>query len=141
MKKQNYSNKELSIHPNVVKRLSKPLTLELYQKLIDKKTELSNRPFTDKLFDLGEEKGGDQADQVNRLQEETRHTDRMQRDLLLLEKVVKALERMEKGHYGVCEYTGENIEKKRLLSVPWTTLSIEGAELEEHDRHFKAQLS
>ena len=133
------NNKSFPIHQEVIKRLTKPTAMKLYQKLIDKKTELSNRPFALKyaLSHLGREKGGDQADQVNRLQEEVKYTGQMQRDLLLLEKVLRALERMEKGSYGVCEQTREIIELKRLESLPWTTLSIEGAEIVESENLFR----
>ena len=70
-----------------------------------KKLKCKNRPYASKyaLSLLGKEKGGDQADQVNRLQEETRHTEQIQRANLLLEKVLMALKRMESGQYGVCE--------------------------------------
>ena len=134
-KTQNHIDKTFPIHQKVIKRLTKATAFKLYQKLIDKKMELSNRPFASKhaLSHLGKEKGGDQADQVNRLQEEARYTGQMQRDLLLLEKVLQALERMENGKYGVCEQTEETIELKRLESLPWTTLSIEGAEINESE--------
>ena len=136
MTKQNSSiNKDFHIHQEVIKRLTKPIAVKLYQQLIERKEELSNRPFVSKnaLSQLGKEKGGDQADQVNRLQEEARYTERMQRDWLLLEKVLQALERMENGRYGICEQTEETIELKRLNSIPWTTLSIEGAEIAESE--------
>ncbi|MCZ0932169.1 MAG: TraR/DksA family transcriptional regulator [Oligoflexia bacterium] len=136
---QNSNNKNFSIHPEVTKRLTKPIAIKLYKKLINKKAELSNRPFASKhaLSHLGREKGGDQADQVNRLQEEAKYTGQMQRDLLLLEKILQALERMENGRYGICEQTEEVIELKRLESLPWTTLSIEGAEIAESENLFR----
>ena len=140
VKKQNQPiYKDFPIHKDVIRRLTRKIALELYQKLVNKKAELSNRPFVGKhdLSRLGGEKGGDQADQVNRLQEEARYTGQMQRDSLLLEKVLMALERMENGQYGICEQTKDNIELKRLQTLPWTTLSIEGAEIEESERHLK----
>ena len=136
---QDFNNKNFSIHPEVTKRLTKPIAIKLYKKLINKKAELANRPFASKhaLSHLGREKGGDQADQVNRLQEEAKYTGQMQRDLLLLEKILQALERMENGRYGICEQTEEVIELKRLESLPWTTLSIEGAEIAESENLFR----
>lgn len=132
---QKQNNKNFPIHQTVIKRLTKPTSIQLYEKLLTKKTQLANRPFASKhaLSHLGKEKGGDQADQVNRLQEEAKYTGQMQRDLLLLEKILKALERMENGSYGICEQTKEVIELKRLESIPWTTLSIEGAEIAESE--------
>ena len=113
--------------------------MELYNKLIDKKQAVQNSPQAAKqaLSLLGNERGGDQADQVNRLQEEAQQTGRMQRDIHLLEQIALALARMEKGQYGICEKTGETIEPNRLRSIPWTTLSIEGAELEESEKYLK----
>ena len=105
-KKQNHSiNNDYPIHKDVIKRLTKKTAIELYQKLINKKAEVQNRPLTSRhaLSLLGGEKGGDQADQVNRLQEEARYTEQIQRDDLLLKKVLMALARMEAGNYGICE--------------------------------------
>jgi DnaK suppressor protein len=42
-----------------------------------------------------------------------------------------ALSRIESGTYGICEETEEQIEHERLLAIPWTRLSIEGAEIRE----------
>ena len=42
-----------------------------------------------------------------------------------------ALARIEQGTYGICEETEEPIEVERLLAIPWTRLSIEGAEIRE----------
>ena len=140
MKKQNHSiQKDYPIHKDVIKRLTKKTAIELYQKLINKKAEVQNRPYASKhaLSLLGGEKGGDQADQVNRLQEEARYTEQIQRSNLLLGKVTMALKRMESGDYGICEQTGEGIELNRLQSLPWTTLSIEGAEIEESERNIR----
>jgi DnaK suppressor protein len=46
-------------------------------------------------------------------------------------EIEMALSRMEQGTFGVCEETEEVIEADRLLAIPWTRLSIEGAELRE----------
>ena len=130
-------NKDYPIHKNVIRRIKRKPALNLYQKLIDKKSEIQNRPHASRysLSLLGKEKGGDQADQVSRLQEERGYTEQLQRDNLLLEKVMRALKRMEAGDYGICQQTGEPIELNRLYSLPWTTLSIEGAEIEESERN------
>ena len=137
MKNQNYAiNKELPIHKNVIKRLKKPIALKIYQKLINKKKELLNKPLhsKEKLSLLAEQRGGDQVDQVNQMREEVNYTVRIKKDTRLLDQVTKALERMENGLYGICDQTQEVINEKRLLSLPWTTLSIEGAEIEESNK-------
>lgn len=71
--------------------------------------------------------GSDFAD----LSTQTQIVDRIQIEKNKLFKKIKmindALHRIEKGTYGICAYTEEPIEKKRLEIIPWTTLSIEGS--------------
>lgn len=77
------------------------------------------------------ERGGDEADQTMRLlaeQEMLNLTDRLRSQLLEIES---ALGRIESGHFGICEETEELIETERLKAIPWTRLSIEGAEIRE----------
>ncbi len=59
-----------------------------------------------------------------------------QRDKLLakIKEIDDALGRMENGTYGICEETGEPIEEKRLIAIPWTRLSLEGAENREREQ-------
>jgi DnaK suppressor protein len=42
----------------------------------------------------------------------------------LLPEINNALQRIDNGTYGVCAITGEPIEEKRLLAVPWTRVSL-----------------
>ncbi|PWU14235.1 MAG: molecular chaperone DnaK [Bdellovibrio sp.] len=53
---------------------------------------------------------------------------RLRKQLLEIES---ALARIERNEFGVCEETREPIERDRLLSMPYTRLSIEGAEIRE----------
>jgi DnaK suppressor protein len=48
-----------------------------------------------------------------------------------LVEIEMALARIENGNYGICEETEELIEEERLVAIPWTRLSIEGAEIRE----------
>ncbi len=41
-----------------------------------------------------------------------------------LRDVLKALERIDNGSYGICKYTGEPIDEKRLLARPTSTSSV-----------------
>jgi RNA polymerase-binding transcription factor DksA len=43
----------------------------------------------------------------------------------LLYEIEQALSRIYKGTYGVCEVTGNAIEKERLAAVPWTRFTAE----------------
>lgn len=100
-------------------------------KLLKSKMELLNRvkEAREKL-DLGE-KGGDEADQTMRLlaeQEMLNLNDRLRSQLYEIES---ALGRIDNGSFGTCEETEEPIEVERLRAIPWTRLSIEGAEMRE----------
>lgn len=60
--------------------------------------------------------------------------ERMRNQLLEIEF---ALARIENGEFGICEETNEPIEEQRLLTIPWTRLSIEGAEIRErYKKHY-----
>lgn len=82
-------------------------------------------------YHLRDRIGGDETDQaVNSLAESQFLTtqDRLRHQLLEIEM---ALSKIERGVYGVCEETEEPIETERLLAIPWTRLSVEGAEIRE----------
>jgi DnaK suppressor protein len=77
---------------------------------------------------------GDEGDMSSVL--EAQHTAITQREKIIMElrEIDLALRRIEEGEYGICEETGELIEEKRLLAIPWTRLSLRGAELRELQR-------
>lgn len=74
---------------------------------------------------------GDEADQTARLMQESEFISNQERLRSQLAEIEFALARIENGTYGVCEETEEPIEVDRLLAIPWTRLSIEGAEIRE----------
>lgn len=81
------------------------------------------------------ETSGDEIDQaVTQLEEHSFlvSQDRMRQQLIEIEL---ALGRIESGTFGICEETEEPIETDRLIAIPWTRLSIEGAELRESMSH------
>ncbi len=104
---------------------------ECKKRLVIAKTDILNR-VKDTRRDLHfEDKGGDEADQTVRLLAEAETLslhDRMRGQLLEIEM---ALSRIQSGSYGICEETEEKIEPERLKAIPWTRLSIEGAEIRE----------
>lgn len=53
------------------------------------------------------------------------------RERKLLIKVEKAIERIAEGTFGICEISGEPIERKRLEARPVTTLSLACKEEQE----------
>jgi DnaK suppressor protein len=103
--------------------------------LINIKQDLLNRKRTI-AADIQNSSGfsGDEIDQsVSVMQEHTllKEQDRLQRQLL---EVEYALLRIENGNYGVCEETGEEIERQRLELIPYTRYSVEGAEIREQEK-------
>jgi DnaK suppressor protein len=101
--------------------------------LLDRKEQLLNSFIEMRrlFYDLSHEKGGDEMDQSSRLQEEKSYIRNQKRIEDMLHEIECALMRIEKGIYGICEITNEPIEEQRLLLIPWTRYSIEGAEAKE----------
>ena len=59
----------------------------------------------------------------------------------VLYEVLGALRRIERGNYGICEITGEEIEAERLEAIPWARYSFRGqSELEQGGQARKAGL-
>lgn len=58
------------------------------------------------------------------------------RERKLMNKVKEALERLDRGEFGICEECGENISDARLKARPVTTLCIDcKMEEEKKERH------
>lgn len=111
--------------------ISQSLVSECKHKLLQMKAELLNRVREAKHQLDGLETGGDEADQTVRVlaeQEFVNMQDRLRNQLMEIES---ALARIENGTFGYCEETEEVIEPERLKAIPWTRLSIEGAEIRE----------
>ncbi len=100
------------------------------QKLLDMKNRHVNS-LRSLSGELVAESAGDVADQARALQEETMSLARRGKILEELGEIDRALERIKENTYGVCEETGNLIEEKRLEAIPWTRLSLEGAEMRE----------
>lgn len=112
-------------------KVSEKLINECKSKLLQSKMELLNRVKEAKSHFDNEDRGGDEADQTVRVlaeQEFLNMTDRLRNQLMEIES---ALARIENGTFGFCEETEEIIEPERLKAIPWTRLSIEGAEIRE----------
>ena len=45
-------------------------------------------------------------------------------DLELLVQIDRALEKIDEGEYGLCEESGESIEKERLEAKPWARFCV-----------------
>ncbi len=111
--------------------ISKNLVEECKQNLLISKEELLNRVQDIRKNLHIEEKGGDEADQTARVLNERDVLGQYDRIRKQLFEIEQALARIEAGTYGICEETEEFIEEERLRTIPWTRLSIEGAEIRE----------
>lgn len=113
-------------------QISPKLIEECKGKLLQTKAELVNRVQSSRLeFNMSDDKGGDEADQTLRVLAEQELLSMHERIRNQLMEIESALGRIENGTFGVCEETEEQIEPERLRAIPWTRLSIEGAEIRE----------
>ena len=105
---------------------------ECKSKLLQNKQDLLNRARDQRmaLRDL-DTRSGDEADQTMSLLAENEFLNAQQRIEDQLYESEQALARIERGAFGICEETEEPIEIERLRALPWTRLSIEGAEIRE----------
>lgn len=113
-----------SLKPEVVSELKKKLVMkraDLINRLRNQRAEISS----------GFEMRGDEVDQVVAVQSENAALLFQNRVREELHEIEHALARIEQGTFGICEETEELIEIERLMALPWTRLSIEGAEIRE----------
>ncbi len=105
---------------------------ECKMRLLEVKRDLLNRVRNSRMeFQMLDKSGGDEADQTMSLLAENDYLSAQQRLKEQLLEIELALARIENGTYGICEETEEAIEFDRLRALPWTRLSIEGAEIRE----------
>ena len=77
----------------------------------------------------------DIVDQAASQTEKSVETRTLNRQIKLLSKIEKAINRIKDNTYGYCEETGEPIGLKRLIARPIATLSIEAQE--KHEKNEK----
>jgi DnaK suppressor protein len=104
---------------------------ECKAKLLQTKAEILNRVKEARSELTNDDKGGDEADQTVRVLAEAEMLSQQDRLRAQLMEIESALGRIQNGSYGICEETEEAIEHERLRAIPWTRLSIEGAEIRE----------
>jgi len=101
------------------------------EKLLMAKNELLNRFTLNKNDFDSRDIGRDEADQSVGMLAESQFLTLQERIRSQILEVETALAKIERGLFGVCEETEEYISSNRLLALPWTRLSIEGAELRD----------
>ena len=72
----------------------------------------------------GNSRQGDLADQASGTNEVHIQLKLRQTDAKILQAIEEALERIEKGTYGLCRDCGEPIAAPRLNAIPWTRVCI-----------------
>lgn len=111
------------------------LIQECKKRLLSLKQEILNRARASaheyRMEQSSRSSSGDEIDQTVAQLEENTFLIAQERMRVQLFEIEMALARMENGTFGVCEETEEPIEVDRLLAIPWTRVSIEGAELRE----------
>ena len=83
---------------------------------------------------LQKEENSQKPDLTDRATEEIERSFELKtrdRERKLINKINKALKKIDDGSYGYCEETGEHIGIKRLEARPVATLSIEAQEIHE----------
>lgn len=81
-----------------------------------------------------EDRSADELDQAGRMADQAFLLRLADKERKKLGQIDGALKKFEQGEFGLCEGTGENISRKRLLLRPWTRYSIEYKEQLEHER-------
>lgn len=61
------------------------------------------------------------------------------RERKLISKIREALDRIDKGTYGICEECGEEISEQRLVARPVTTLCIDCKTSQEEDERRRGE--
>ena len=100
------------------------------QKQLDEITAEAERTVVD-MTTVGEENFPDPTDRAL-LESNRNFTLRLRdRDRKLVAKIKEAVKRIENGTFGICEGCGGEIEEKRLLARPVTSLCIDCKTVEE----------
>lgn len=104
---------------------------ELKALLVEKKNsllvKLSN--WEDKSSPSGLKEMGDIADMASEINDEALSSVLTENEIELYNQIEYALQKIEKGTYGICEGTQKKIPLARLKAIPWTPYTIEYAEI------------
>ena len=115
-----------------VRGLNDTFVRECRTRLVEMKADILNRARTAmREFESRDRGGSEEGDMTMAILAENDFLSSQERMKERLLEIESALARIERGSYGVCEETDEQIEIDRLRALPWTRLSIEGAEIRE----------
>jgi DnaK suppressor protein len=97
----------------------------LEQRRVELVTSIDSKRDEDR--DAGREVG-DEMDEASTEGATAMTSKLLERDVLLLREIDRALAKMKEGEYGLCEGTGEPIGYSRLKLRPWARFSVEHQE-------------
>ncbi len=113
-------------------QLGEQFIKECRARLVEMKMDLLNRSRSAmREYEQRDRGGSEEGDMTMAILAENDFLSAQERAKDRLLEIETALARIERGNYGVCEETDEPIEIDRLRALPWTRLSIEGAEIRE----------
>ena len=118
--------KQIEYFKNLLLTWRKDILQESSNTLDHLKEESSNKP--------------DNADRASIESERSLELRTRDRERKLLNKIDKALRKIDDGTYGFCEETGEPIGLQRLIARPIATLCIEAQERHEKEEKIYADI-
>lgn len=110
--------------------------LDEFRQIINKKLE-DSRSEHKRLADSLRDFGGNSADSINFTEYGNESREKEQIEILMarqakfIDKLEKALIRIENGSYGVCRISGELIPAERLRVVPHATTTVDAKNTEK----------
>lgn len=120
--------------------------LEEFRQIINEKLDESKSEYK-RLADSLREFSGNSADSINFTEYGNESREKEQVEILMarqakfIDKLEKALIRIENGSYGVCRVTGKLIPKERLRIVPHATTTVDAKMSENSATEFKRMAS
>ncbi len=76
----------------------------------------------------------EEMDQASRATEEAFNMRLLDKEVKLLREIDAAIAKFATGEFGICEGTGEPIERRRLSARPWTRYSFQYKEQLEREK-------
>lgn len=115
-----------------------PLTAEelekFKQRLLDERDEVATRARERANTARVDDPPVEEIDQANRATEEAFNMRLLDKEMKLLREIDVALAKFDSGDFGICEGTGEPIERRRLEARPWTRYSFAYKEQLEREK-------
>lgn len=103
--------------------------LELRARMTGEVAHLSDEAFRSQSGDTA--KAGDPEEVSSDVLDHDITLQMLQSEGNVLAEINAAIDRIDKGTYGVCEMSGKPIPKARLNAIPWTRYRVECAKIAE----------